>query len=395
MPERHVLILNHFAAPLTAPGGTRHAELAAHLQRWRATIVASDRNLLTRRRTEFGAAFRPVWSTPYASNGLARVLNWLSYGATSLIAGLRAPHVDVVYASSPHLLAGLSGWLIASIRRIPFVLEIRDLWPDVLVDMGGLSQSSPIVRVLRVLERFLYRRAVRIVVLTEGVLPRLSELGVDTSKVVAIPNGADPADFEVSADRDELRRRYGFDGVTVVYAGAHGPANGLELVLDAAASLRSKEPRLRFALVGDGVQKRQLQERAEREGLHNIHFLDPVPKQEMPALLHAADAGLHVLADVPLFRFGVSPNKLYDYLAAGLPTITNTPGEVAGIVHAAEAGHAVPPDGIAEGALLVARADAAARKRWGDNGRAWMAANRSRRALAANLETVLDEVTQR
>lgn len=375
---------------MSAPGGTRHAELASHLSRWRATIIAGNRNLLTRQPVAFDAAFRPVWVWPYAGNGPARILNWMSYAVTSLAAGLRLRGVDLVYASSPHLLAGLSGWAVARLRRVPLVLEVRDLWPDVLVDMGTLTTSSPVYKVLRHLEHFLYRQAARIVVLAAGSKRRLIEIGVDEAKVHVIPNGADPEDFRAPGDRASLRARFGFTGFVVVYAGAHGPANGLDLVLDAAATLRATEPDVTFVLVGDGVEKARLQARAEQEALDNVRFLEPVPKSEMPALLAAADAGLHVLADVALFRYGVSPNKLYDYLAAGLPTVTNTPGEVAGIVREAHAGAAVEPTAIVEGVRRLARATDEERARWGENGRGWMVANRSRRSLAASLEAVFD-----
>lgn len=390
--ERRVLVLNHFAVSRDAPGGTRHAELVANFVRWRAIIVAGNRNLLTRRASQFDSAFRPVWVWPYTGNGPARVLNWLSYGLTSLVAGLRLGPVDLVYASSPHLLAGLSGWLLARVRRVPFVLEIRDLWPDVLVDMGGMRESSPVLRLLRRLEHFLYARAARIVVFTEGVASCLTERGIDRERVVVVPNGADLADFSALATRGELRRRLGFEGFVVVYAGAHGPANGLGLVLDAAAALRQTHPQVCFVLVGDGVAKASLMDQAERRGLSNVRFLEPVPKREMPALLHAADAGLHVLADVALFRYGVSPNKLYDYLAAGLPTLTNTPGEVSDILRTADAGVAVDPTRIADGVRSLQSASDEQRRRWSDNGRSWMAANRSRRALAAKLEAMFDEV---
>jgi len=390
--RRRVLLLNHFAVPLHAPGGTRHAELVSHLANWEGTIVAGNRNLLTRARTDFDRAFRAVWVSPYSDNGPARVLNWLSFVVTSLVAGVRLPRPDVVYASSPHLFAGVSGWLLARIRRSAFVLEVRDLWPDVLVDMGTLRGDSIVLRVLRSLESFLYRRAERIVVLTPGVGTRLAERGIWPAKIVVIPNGADPADFASPAPRSDVRARFGFDGFTVLYAGAHGPANALDLVLDAAAKVATVRSDVRFVLVGDGVQKPALVARASREGIDNVRFLEPVAKNDMPALLHAADVGLHVLADVPLFHFGVSPNKLYDYLAAGLPVVTNTPGEVAAIVRDADAGVAVAPTAIDEGVLCIVGASDERRRAWSEHGRAWMAANRSRRALAAKLETMLDEL---
>lgn len=391
-PERRVLVLNQFAVPLDAPGGTRHAELNAHFVWWRATIIAGRRNMLTRRRGSFGPSFRPVWVLPYSASGVARILNWLSYAITSLIAGYRCGPVELVYASSPHLFAGFSGWLLARLRRVPFVLEIRDLWPDVLIDMGGIRESAPVIRALRVLEHFLYRRAARIVVLTEGVARRLTELGIDEERLLVVPNGADPADFDVPESRDQLRAQLDFEDFVVVYAGAHGPANGLGLVLDAAAALQATASHISFVLVGDGIDKVALVDRATREGLRNVRFLDPIAKSKMPGLLQAADGGLHVLADVALFRYGVSPNKLYDYLAAGLPTLTNTPGEVSDIVRDADAGIAVAPNGIEEGVRFLAKASDEQRRMWGANGKKWMSANRSRRVMAARLEKMFDEL---
>ena len=144
--------------------------------------------------------------------------------------------------------------------------------------------------------------------------------------------------------RDDLRRGFGLDRFVIVYAGAHGPANGLDLVLDAAADVRTDCPDVRFLLIGDGVAKAALMARAEQEGLGNVEFRAPMAKNEIRPLLTAVDAGVHVLADVPLFRYGVSPNKLFDYMAAGIPVITNTPGEVQELVAEAGAGLAVAPE---------------------------------------------------
>lgn len=389
-----VLVMNHFAVPRGEPGGTRHAELVGHLERWQAVIIAGDRNLLTRERMRFPETFRPVWVAPYANNGVARIANWVSYAATATIAALRLGRHDAVYASSPHLLAGLAGWLLARVWRVPFVLEIRDLWPKVLLDMGTLTATSPLYRALDGLARLLYRKADALVVLADGVVDEVAREGVARERICVIPNGADPADFDVDEPRETLRERFGFtDRFVVVYAGAHGPANGLGLVLDAAGQLAGTHPDVEFVLVGDGVDKPALQARAAAEKLTNVRFLDPIAKDEMPKLLAAADAGLHVLADVPLFRYGVSPNKLYDYMAAGRPAITNTPGEVSALVRAADAGIATDPEGIADAVAAVADATPDQRARWATNGRAWMTANRSRRAMAARLEALLDDVS--
>ncbi len=390
-----MLVLNHFALPPGRPGGTRHVELCGALRGWDRTILAGGRDLFTDQPQErIGDRFVPVW-VPRARGGSAgRVLGWVAYCFTATLAGLRAPGVTVVYASSPHLLAGLAGWVVARVRRVPFVLEVRDLWPRILADMGTLAPTSWLYRSLERLERFLYRRASRVVVLAEGSRTPVMQAGVAPERIVFLPNGADPDAFTPPAPRAVLRADEGFaaDEVVAVYAGAHGVANGLDLVLDAAPELARRVPQLRIVLVGEGTEKARLWSRAHAEGLANVTFLDARPKEAMPALLGAADIGLHVLADVELFRYGVSPNKLFDYAAAGLPVVTNTPGEVAGLVAEAGCGVAVGPDELADGLELVADASADQRTEWGRSGRAWLAANRSRSVLGARWEALLDEV---
>lgn len=398
--RRRVLVLNHFAAPRGAPGGTRHVELFGRLEHWDACIVAARRNLLTGRDVAVDEPLmHGVWTSRYSANGPSRVLNWATYAVTALAAGLRAGRVDAVYGSSPHLLAALTAWLLARLRRVPFVLEVRDLWPRVLVDMGQMASTSPVYRALERLERFLYRHADHLVVLADGTRRALESEGVPAAKITVIPNGADPAVFAPPAPRSELRQRFGFgsDGTELVcvYAGAHGPANGLDLLLDAAAELRDELPQVRVVLVGDGLDKPRLAARVHDEHLTNVELRDPLAKSEMPALLGAADVGVHVLADVPLFRYGVSPNKLFDYLAAGLPVITNTGGDVAALVERAGAGLAVEPEGLAEGFRALTGADATTRRRWSRAGRAFMEREQSHTVLARRLVTVLNTVTGR
>lgn len=388
---RRVVVFNHYAMPPGEAGGTRHVELFGRLPGWHATIIAANRGLLQHdRRVAPHPMFRHVWVYPSQHNGLRRILGWLSYLVTASIAGCRGPRPDLVYGSSPHLLAPVAAWLVARRWRVPFVLEVRDLWPKVLVDMGTMQERSPVYRVLLWLESFLYRRARLIVAMAEGAVQELESRADVRCSVTFVPNGADSADFTVGEHRETLRARFGFDRPTVVYAGAHGPANGLQFVLDAAAELRASHSNAEFVLVGDGTMKAELVQRANDAGLGNIRFLDPVPKSEVPALLAAADIGLHCLADVELFHYGVSPNKLFDYMAAGLPVITNTPGEVAGLVEQAAAGIACPPNGIAAAVVELVRVGAATRSDLGEAGRRYLETNRSRSALAHRLEAELD-----
>ncbi len=392
--RRRVLVLNHFAVPRSSPGGTRHVELFGRLEQWDAVILASNRNLLTGNVDERDDSIRMVWTTPPAANGAARKVHWASYAVTAVLAGLRQP-TDLVYASSPHLLAGLAGWTLAKVKRVPLIIEVRDLWPQVLADMGQLPAASWLYRALKVLERFLYRQADAVVILAEGNRAAVVADGARADRVVFLPNGADPADFEVAEDRETLRSRYGMEGVVFLYAGAHGRANGLDLVLDAAEELRDSHSEISFWLVGDGLLKKDLQADAARRGLTNVVFRDPVPKQEMPALLAAADVGLHVLADVPLFRNGVSPNKLFDYMAAGLAVLSNTPGEVAELVTDAGGGLAVAPPGIADGSVRLAEMGVPGRSAMGRSGQQFIHEHRSRTVIADRLDILLNHAASR
>jgi glycosyltransferase involved in cell wall biosynthesis len=392
--KKRVLVLNHFAVHRGSAGGTRHVELFGRLRDWDACVIAADRNLQTGKKEVIrSASFRTVPTTPFSSRYATRVINWVSYGLSAFVVGLsEQERPAIVYGSSPHLLAGLAALGVARLRRARFILEIRDIWPLILAEMAVLDRASRTYRSLERLERFLYRKADTVVVLAEGTAARLTEFGVPSSKICVIPNGAEPADFVPSTPRDEMRLRLSLSGFVVVYAGSHGAANGLELVLDAAAELRDELTDLTFLLVGDGPTKASLERRTASEQLGNVIFLEPVPKAQIADILGAADVGLHVLADVPLFRYGVSPNKIHDYMAAGLPVLTNTMGEVAELVAQADAGLAVEPDQLARGVRSLRAASDEQRQRWGVAGQDFLAAHRSYSVLAQRLETLLDSI---
>jgi glycosyltransferase involved in cell wall biosynthesis len=392
MSRRRVLVFNHFAVPLGEPGGTRHTELFSQLHGWDHLIVAARTNPSTRKAQQDRPGFRFVAVTPFSNNGLARIGNWISYAIaatwTSMV-NLRR-HPDVVYASSPHLLAGVAGAVVAGLFRVPLILEVRDMWPKILVDMGQLKTSSPVYKILARLESWLYHRADRIVVLADGVGKTLVETGVPANKITLIPNAADPEYFETGLTREQARAAYGFEKLTFVYTGAHGPANGLELLLEAASTI--SEPSVEIVLVGDGVERPNLIRQSIALKLTNVRFLDPIPKAEIPRLLQAADVGVHCLADIPLFHYGVSPNKVFDYMAAGRPVLTNTPGDVRGIVELADGGLAVSPHGLADGISQMVHAGEVKRLAWGTHGRRFMSQRQSRKAMICRLNTLLNDV---
>ncbi len=384
MKCKRVLVLNQFAVPRSMAGGTRHVELFEKLTEWDVTIIAGRRSLSGQQLPRREGSLLTVPVTPFTRNGWSRVVNWLSYAVGAFASGLFRERPTVVYGSSPHLLAATTAFALAKIHRARFVLEVRDLWPQILVDSALIPETALVFRLLKFLERFVYRRADAIVVLAEGSIEAICAEGIDRSKIEFIPNGADPDDFEVAKLRTELRAKYELSGTVIVYAGAHGPANGLTQVLDAAEELRDTDAV--FLLVGQGVLKQELVEETHRRRLTNVQFRDPIVKTEIPELFAAADIGLHCLADLPLFHHGVSPNKLYDYMAAGMPVITNTPGEVAALVEEANAGEAVGPNEIALAAKRLLSLHPDTRSKLGQNGRDWMASNRSRQALAHRLD---------
>jgi glycosyltransferase involved in cell wall biosynthesis len=400
MTHVHSLLwINHFAIAPTDGGGTRHVELGRELTRrnWRVTIAASDFHVHTRGYTRRptpslrtpiveridGVDLLWLWAAPYTRNDWRRGYNWLSFARSVTRWRPNGARPDVVIGSSPHLFAALAGARIARRLGVPFVLEVRDLWPESLLAVGG--RKGPAYHALDAVARHLYRRAARIIVLARGSRDHLVRRGIDPQKIVHIPNGADTDAF--------VPRPTPGPHLTAVYAGAHGPANGLETVLDAAALLRD-EP-VRFLLVGDGPSKPALQADAARRGLTNVEFRAPVPKTEMPALLAAADIGLMVLREAPLFAFGVSPNKLFDYLAAALPVACNVPGEVAAMLHESGAGVQAADAGagaLAEAVRRLVRTPPAERARMGDAGCAWVAREHGRPVLAARLDGALREL---
>ena len=379
-------------------GGTRHIELGRELARrgWRVTIAASDFHVLERTYARRAAATDKraidetvdgvrmcwLWSSPYDRNDGKRIANWLTFARSVVNARWSDDAPDVVLGSSPQLFAALAAWRVSRRLGVPFVFEVRDLWPESL-DVAG-HRRGPGYWGLWLVARFLYRAASRIVVLARGVQRYLEKLGVPPQRIVYVPNGADIGAFT------EPTTKIG-DAFRLVYAGAHGPANGLDVVLGAAARLRD-DPRVRFLLVGDGPAKAALTRRAQADRLSNVEFLDPVPKSGIPRLLASCDAGLMVLKDVPLFAFGVSPNKLFDYWGAGLPVVCNVPGEVAAWVREAgggvQAGDATA-ESLAEAIRALVGMSPEHRAALGGAGREWVRREHDRPVLAARLDAAM------
>lgn len=290
---------------------------------------------------------------------------------------------DVVFATTTPLTAGIPGIAARLFTRRPFVFEVRDLWPELPKAMG-IVRSPVVLGLMSALEWASYRAAHRLVGLSPGIVEGIARRGVPKDRITMVPNGCD---LEMFSPGEAAWRPEGVrdDQLLAVFSGTHGLANGLGAVLDAAAVLKARgRDDIRIALVGQGREKAALMARAAQEGLENVLFLDPVPKTALGGLLAGADIGLQCLKNVPAFYYGTSPNKFFDYIAAGLPVLNNYPGWLAGLIGQHGCGFAVPPDdaGAFADALITASEDRAALSRMGRAARKLAETEFSRATLA-------------
>jgi len=400
-----IFIINHYAIPPVEAGGTRHYSLAKELiaRGHHVHIVAANFNHQTKtpivlnseeqifKRVYDEVPFIFVNVPTYQGNSPARLLNMLSFSRqiwnSSYFKCMDSP--DVVIGSSPHPFAVWAAQRMAARCRVPFIFEVRDLWPQSLIDLGRISPKHPAVRLLVHLEKYLYNHADKIITLLPGAHKYIKSIEIDAGKVIWIPNGIDFSLY--NQHFPELEH----DKFTVMYAGAHGLANGLQTIINCAEILdKDYGNKIVFRLVGDGPQKKEVKKMVSEKQLTNVQFDDPVPKQQIPGVLSQADAFILLLQDSPVFRWGISPNKLYDYLCSCRPVIFgvnafNNPVEEAG------AGITVPPENpeaLAKAVLELYHMTGADREQMGLNGRKYVEENHDFQKLAVRLEEVLLEV---
>lgn len=357
-------------------------------------IYPGYRNVLRGVERMDGVRVVRVWTYVAPNKGtVRRSLDYLSFMMSALAASLVERRPAVVVGTSPQLLAALAASRIAAVRRVPFVLEVRDLWPESLVAVG--AGSGIMVRTLARVAGALYRRADRIVCVTESFRRVLTERGVPPDKISVVRNGVDLSSFRPAADRAETRARLGIPGdeFVVTYVGTMGMAHGLETVLD-AADLTRGEP-IRYLLVGDGAREADLKADASRRGLANVTFVARQSREDVPSILAAADAVIVHLRDAPLFST-VIPSKIFEAMAVSRPIVHAVRGESAEIVERAGAGIPVAP-GSPEGivaAVMTLRADPALARRLGESGRRAVERDFDRGAAALSMLRVLEDAAR-
>ena len=273
----------------------------------------------------------------------SRVVTFLSFMASSLIAGMQERRVNLVAPCTPPFFLGITGYLLSIWHRAPLVYEVRDLWSEVAFQLG-IVKNPMIIAAVRKLERFLYARSRYVVVNSPGFIEPLKAIGVPAEKIKLIPNGVDLDEFRPMPEaRDRVRAEFDFGArYVVMYTGSLGLANSLETIIEAAALLR-EDPQVLFVFVGDGQRRAHLEATVREKGLDNVMFTGSVPKQRIAELLAAADVGIATLLDIPLFRT-VYPNKVFDYMACGRPTVIAIDGVIRDVIDRSRGGVFATPE---------------------------------------------------
>jgi glycosyltransferase involved in cell wall biosynthesis len=398
----HILLIHQAFAALDEPGGTRHHELARYLvsRGHRVTVIASPVSYLTGSVTsppslpeDDGMGVRVIRASTYAAlhkSFVHRVFAFLSFMISSFFLGLQVRDVDLVWGTSPPIFQGWTAWLLARLKRVPFLFEVRDLWPKFAIAVGVLKNRI-LIRMTLWLEHFLYCNADRVMVNSPGFIAHVTARGA--RRVELVPNGADPEMFDPADDGEAFRSAQQLEAKFVVmYAGAHGMSNDLGVVLGAAYQLADR-PQVQIVLVGDGKEKPALVHLAGKMGLTNVSFLPPVPKSGMAGTLAGADACIAILKPLEAYKT-TFPNKVFDYMAAGRPVVLAIDGVIREVVEAAGCGIFAEPGDSSALAEAIRRlaGDRITAMQMGMKGRAYLEEHFSRAALGEKLARLLEEM---
>jgi len=285
-----------------------------------------------------------VWSYITANEGFVRrILDYLSFMASAIVASPRVRGVDLVIGTSPQFFTAVAAYVVSRMKRIPYVFELRDLWPESIKAVGAMKESFAI-RMLERLEMFLYRKAARIVSVTESFKQVLMRRGIECTKIEVVTNGVDVSQFKPRPKDPELTRKLGLEGKFVAgYIGTHGMAHALETLLQAADRLRGQN--FAFIFLGDGARKQALREMADQMKLDNVVFIDSVPKADVPKYWSLLDVSIIHLRKTELFTT-VIPSKLFECMGMGIPVLHGVEGESADIVRREQVGIPFEPEGV-------------------------------------------------
>ena len=335
-----------------------------------------------------------TWMYLSANEGFGgRIANYLLFAVAAVLACFKADRPDVVIATTPQFFAGLSGMVVSRLRGAPFVLEVRDLWPESIVQLGQM-RPGPLLRALEWLETLLYRSAAGIVVNTRTFIDHIAARGVARDRMTLVYNGIDPALFRPQPRDEALLRKHGLEGKFLVsYIGTLGLAHGVATLIDTAERLAGEE-RLHFVIIGDGAARESLEQEIEERGLANVTLLGLRPRSEIPAWIASIDVQVVLLRDLDIFT-SVIPSKIFEFCAQERPVIVSTPqGEIRSLVEKASAAVSLDPEDpeALAAAILALRDDAAAGREMARRGREWVEAGFVRDELARSMLGFVERV---
>ena len=362
-------------------------------EEWRSRL-----RRMTYHETIHGVDVHRTWLWPLPNRKAhERIRNYASFFFSAALRGLTLPRPDVIIATSPQLLVALAGWWLAFARNIPFIFEVRDLWPESLAAVGIGNEDSLLHHALAKIAGFLYDRADRIVVVTPAFREHLVEhWRVPKEKIAIIENGVETDLFapQPEASNQALRRQLNAEGKFVVsYIGTIGNAHGLETLLDSADQLGRQYPQVLFLLVGEGAEKTRIRSLAQSCGLTNILFLDQQPREKIPAFISASDACLVLLKKTDVFKT-VIPTKMIEFMSCARPVILGVEGQARQILEEAGAGLAIEPENaqaLTQAITQLFQKPELGRE-FGKKGREYILQNLSRRRTAEDYIQIIEQL---
>lgn len=408
--KKKVWILNHYAILPRMGGITRHYDFAEELVKrgYDVTIFASsfDHKLRVemlenevKYKTEEYNGVKFVWikTTPYKKNDIKRIINIFSFSKNLYRTAKHFEKPDVIIASSFHPFTWVVGYRLSKLKEADFIAEVRDLWPQSGIDLGAFKENSMIVRILRGLERFIYKRARFIITVLPKADEYIQSLGIDKNKVIHIPNGCNVERFdklkdELSSEVSKILKEHE-KHFTACYLGALGSANAMETIVEAAKIVQDRlKGSIHFLIIGDGPEKENLIAMANKLELNNIFFYEPISKLSVPGLLTRIDLTLISMHNLKVYRFGISLNKLFDYLCAAKP-IVFAGNVVNDIVNESGAGiscNADDPKEFADAIIKVYNMSQEEREVMGKRGREYVEQYHDIKRLADRLEKIIN-----
>ena len=399
----HILLIHQAFAALNEPGGTRHHEFARFLadQGHQVSIIASPVSYLTGKSSinkqvetemEGRISIYRAYTYPALHKSFAhRLYSYISFMISSFFISMKIKNVDIVWGTSPPIFQSFTAWLVSKLKQVPFLLEIRDLWPAFAIAVGVLK-NKVLISLSLCLERFLYNRADKIIVNSPGYLEHVQLKG--GRSVTLIPNGSDAAAFS-PANTIQIRKELGWtDKFILLYAGAHGMSNDLPTILQAAKMIEDNE-KISIVFIGDGKEKNNLITLAKSLKLSNVEFLNPVPKNKIFEYLQSSDVCIAILKPIELYKT-TYPNKVFDYMAAGKPIILAIDGVIREVVESANCGlfcEPGNPHAIAN-AILEMYHNRKELEKIGERGKVYLEQNFNRAMIAKDFADMIEEMVR-